>query len=111
MPLDVETTAVRFVPDATWGAEQAHVFAFDLVQLFYELDVDVRVFRHDAIGLDEIEGLRPAWICISPGPRDPAHAGISKAVIERFGPTVPTLFWPPRFSTTEPIPSKKPKIF
>jgi len=66
-------------------------FTFNLVQLFYEFDVDVRVFRHDAIGLDEIDALRPTWICISPGPRDPAHAGISKAVVERFGPTVPTL--------------------
>ncbi|NOZ22354.1 MAG: hypothetical protein GXP25_14840, partial [Planctomycetes bacterium] len=30
VPLDVETTAIRFVPEATWGAEQVHVFAWDV---------------------------------------------------------------------------------
>ncbi len=30
VPLDVETTAVRLVPTATWGADQAHLFAFDV---------------------------------------------------------------------------------
>ncbi len=39
----------------------------------------------------DIHRLDPAWICISPGPKDPAHAGISKAVIEHFGPRIPVL--------------------
>ncbi len=30
VPLDAETTAVRFIPEATWGAEAAHLFAFDV---------------------------------------------------------------------------------
>jgi len=66
-------------------------FTFNLVQLFYEFDVEVDVYRHDAITLDEIESMAPTWICISPGPKDPAHAGVSMAVVERFGPRVPTL--------------------
>ena len=27
---DVETSAIRFIPEATWGAEQVHVFAWDV---------------------------------------------------------------------------------
>lgn len=30
VPLDVTTTAIRFVPLACWGTEQAHVFAWDV---------------------------------------------------------------------------------
>ena len=29
LPVAVETTTLRFVPEATWGAEQAHVFAWE----------------------------------------------------------------------------------
>jgi hypothetical protein len=30
LDVDVETQAVRFIPEATWGASDAHVFAWDL---------------------------------------------------------------------------------
>jgi hypothetical protein len=30
IPLSGTATAVRFVPEATWGAELAHLFAFDV---------------------------------------------------------------------------------
>jgi len=66
-------------------------FTHNLVQLFYEFDLDVQVYRNDEITLSEIELLQPDWICVSPGPKDPAHAGISKAVIRRFASTIPIL--------------------
>lgn len=66
-------------------------FTYNLAQLFYEFDLDVEVYRHDRITIDGIETRRPDWICISPGPKDPAHAGISKAVIAHFAPSVPIL--------------------
>jgi len=66
-------------------------FTYNLVQLFYEFDIEVIVYRHDETTLHEIQSHKPDWICISPGPKDPAHAGISKAVVERFGPHVPIL--------------------
>jgi anthranilate synthase component II len=66
-------------------------FTYNLAQLFYEFNLDVEVYRHDWISLEGIEARRPDWICISPGPRDPAHAGISKAVIAHFAPHVPIL--------------------
>jgi anthranilate synthase component 2 len=66
-------------------------FTYNLVQLFYEFDLEVLVFRHDAITLAEIEALKPRWLCISPGPKAPAQAGISKAVIAHFYRKVPIL--------------------
>jgi hypothetical protein len=30
LPVDVTTSAIRCVPDATWGAGEAHVFAWDV---------------------------------------------------------------------------------
>ncbi len=66
-------------------------FTYNLVQLFYEFDLEVLVFRHDAITLAEIAALHPRWLCISPGPKDPAQAGISKAVIAHFYQDLPIL--------------------
>jgi len=66
-------------------------FTYNLVQYFGELGADVRVFRNDEIGLEEIERLAPAHIVISPGPSAPGQAGISLAAIERFAGRVPIL--------------------
>jgi anthranilate synthase component 2 len=66
-------------------------FTYNLVQLFYEFDLEVLVFRHDAVSLEEIGALKPRWICISPGPKAPAQAGISKEVIARFHREIPIL--------------------
>jgi anthranilate synthase component 2 len=66
-------------------------FTYNLVQLFCEFDLEVVVFRNDETTTDKIERLDPDWICISPGPRSPTHAGISKLVVQTFGPTVPIL--------------------
>ena len=66
-------------------------FTYNLAQLFYEFDIEVLVYRHDRVSLQEIKDLRPDWICISPGPKTPAHAGISNEVVRRFGPRIPVL--------------------
>jgi anthranilate synthase component 2 len=66
-------------------------FTWNLVQLFSMFDLDVIVRRNDAVSLGGIDALRPRWICISPGPRDPRHAGISRAAIARFGRSLPIL--------------------
>ena len=68
-------------------------FTYNLVQRFGEIDaaLDIRVARNDQVTLDEIAELQPKRIIISPGPCTPHEAGISKAVIERFAPTVPVL--------------------
>ena len=66
-------------------------FTYNLVQYFGELGQDVRVFRNDAITLDEIERLQPEFLVISPGPCTPAQAGISLAAIRRFVGKLPLL--------------------
>ncbi len=66
-------------------------FTYNLVQYLGELGADVRVFRNDAITLDEIAALRPEQIVISPGPCTPAEAGISVDVIRRFAGHLPIL--------------------
>ena len=66
-------------------------FTYNLVQYFGELGADPLVKRNDEITPDEIAALKPARICISPGPCTPNEAGISCEVIRRFGPTVPLL--------------------
>jgi len=66
-------------------------FTYNLYQFLCELGAEVTVVRNDAVTLQEIEGMAPERIVISPGPRTPAEAGVSTDVVRRFGPTVPTL--------------------
>lgn len=68
-------------------------FTFNLVQRFGEIDptVEIRVERNDQITLDEIAALNPAKIVISPGPCSPQEAGLSREIIDRFGPAIPIL--------------------
>lgn len=66
-------------------------FTYNLVQYLGELGADVRVYRNDRIGLEEITALGPEHIVISPGPCTPNEAGISVQVIEHFSGRVPIL--------------------
>ncbi|HEV8503174.1 MAG TPA: aminodeoxychorismate/anthranilate synthase component II [Casimicrobiaceae bacterium] len=66
-------------------------FTYNLVQYFGELGEDVRVFRNDAITLDEVAALAPARIVVSPGPCTPREAGVSVPLIRRFAGHVPIL--------------------
>jgi anthranilate synthase component 2 len=66
-------------------------FTFNLVQYFGELGADVHVFRNDEITVDQIAGLKPEYLVISPGPCTPLEAGISVDAIERFAGEIPIL--------------------
>jgi anthranilate synthase/aminodeoxychorismate synthase-like glutamine amidotransferase len=66
-------------------------FTYNLVQYLGELGADFRVVRNDAISLDELEGLRPEAVVISPGPGTPGEAGVSIPVIRRFAGRIPIL--------------------
>jgi len=66
-------------------------FTYNLVHLFEELGAEVRVFRNDALTVEEAEALQPTHLVVSPGPGRPADAGISVELIRRLGPRVPTL--------------------
>ncbi|MBP1684042.1 MAG: glutamine amidotransferase of anthranilate synthase [Deltaproteobacteria bacterium] len=66
-------------------------FTYNLVQYLGELGADVRVFRNDAITLNQIAALHPDQIVISPGPCTPLQAGISVDTIRRFAGHIPIL--------------------
>ena len=60
-------------------------FVYNLVQYLGELGAEPVVHRHDAVTLDEMQGLAPDAVLISPGPGRPADAGLSNAAIRAFG--------------------------
>ena len=66
-------------------------FTYNLYQFLAELGAEVRVARNDKLTLDEVAALAPERIVISPGPCTPNEAGISEAVVTRFGPEIPVL--------------------
>ena len=66
-------------------------FTYNIVQYFGELGEDVRTFRNDEITIEQIEAMNPDRICISPGPKAPAQAGISVDVLKHFAGKKPIL--------------------
>ncbi|TPQ24201.1 anthranilate synthase component II, partial [Methylomonas koyamae] len=56
-----------------------------------ELGADVVVVRNDEVTVEDIEGLRPDKIVISPGPCTPKEAGISVDTIHRYAGKYPIL--------------------
>ena len=66
-------------------------FTFNLVQYFGELGADVRVYRNDEITIDQIAGLKPEFLVISPGPCTPLEAGVSVEAISHFAGEIPML--------------------
>lgn len=51
-------------------------FTWNLVHYLGELGADVRVYRNDALEVQDALAMRPEAIVLSPGPCDPAAAGI-----------------------------------
>ena len=66
-------------------------FTYNLVQMFLPYDLQIQVVRSDKITLDHVDAMDPDYVLISPGPKDPAHAGISVDLIVRFGHRTPIL--------------------
>jgi para-aminobenzoate synthetase component 2 len=64
-------------------------FTYNLVQAFLVLGADVRVYRNDAITIDEARALQPTHLCISPGPGTPQRAGVSMAMVRAFAGEIP----------------------
>ncbi len=66
-------------------------FTYNLVQYLGELGEEPRVFRNDAVAVEEIAALRPDAIVISPGPCTPNEAGVSMPAIASLMGRVPIL--------------------
>lgn len=66
-------------------------FSYNLVQLFGSLNPDIRVIRNDELTPEEIGGLSPSHIILSPGPGYPKDAGVCEEVVRRLGNRIPIL--------------------
>ena len=66
-------------------------FIYNLVQMFHHYELTINVFRNDDISIEQVRDLAPDYILISPGPKDPTHAGISIPLIQSFYQQIPIL--------------------
>ncbi len=66
-------------------------FTYNLVQYLCELGADVRVYRNDAVSVEDLDKLSPAGLVISPGPGGPESAGISTEAVRAFSDRIPIL--------------------
>ncbi len=66
-------------------------FTYNLVQFIGLITADIKVVRNDSLTVEEIEVLAPERIVISPGPGRPEDAGISIALVQRWGAEIPIL--------------------
>lgn len=66
-------------------------FTYNLVQMFMKYGLHIDVFRCDRISLQQVESIRPDYILISPGPKDPEQAGISIQLVHAFYKKFPIL--------------------
>ncbi|VAX35331.1 Anthranilate synthase, amidotransferase component @ Para-aminobenzoate synthase, amidotransferase component [hydrothermal vent metagenome] len=66
-------------------------FTYNLVQYFGELGADLKIYRNDALSVEDITRMNPEKIVISPGPGRPERAGISVDVIKAFSGKLPIL--------------------
>lgn len=66
-------------------------FTHNLARYFVELGHNVDVRRNDEILLQDILGLSPDLICLSPGPCTPNQAGISLDVVAKLNSKIPIL--------------------
>lgn len=66
-------------------------FVYNLVHYLEELGEDIKLFRNDAVTIEEIRRLSPSGIIISPGPKAPSDAGICEEIVRSFGRDIPIL--------------------
>ena len=66
-------------------------FTYNLYHFLGELGAEIEVHRNDQITPDQVLGLHPQGIVISPGPCDPDRAGICLDLIEAAKDQIPIL--------------------
>jgi para-aminobenzoate synthetase component II len=66
-------------------------FTYNLYQAFCVLGADVQVHYNDKLDVEKASSLNPTHLVISPGPGDPAEAGISNDLIHYFHGKIPIL--------------------
>lgn len=66
-------------------------FSYNLYQLVGSICPDIRVIRNDQYSPEEIQGMKPSHMIISPGPGKPSQAGRCEEIIEYFKGKLPIL--------------------
>jgi anthranilate synthase component 2 len=66
-------------------------FTFNLFHHFGGLGADVVVFRNDKITVDQVIGMNPEALVLSPGPCTPNEAGICLPLVAQLAPILPIL--------------------
>lgn len=66
-------------------------FVYNLVQYLGNLSAECVVYRNDEVTVEQVAALDPELVLISPGPGDPAEAGISVELVRRLAGNVPIL--------------------
>jgi anthranilate synthase component 2 len=66
-------------------------FSYNLYQLIGEIEQEIRVIRNDEMTVNEIRGLAPDGMILSPGPGRPENAGIIVEAARTLGKEIPVL--------------------
>ena len=66
-------------------------FSYNLFQMIGEIDSQIKVIRNDEMTVEEIRGLKPDRIILSPGPGRPEDAGVIIDVAKELGREIPIL--------------------
>ena len=66
-------------------------FTYNLFDYISQIGVQCGVFRNDEISIDEIEKKNFDAIVISPGPKTPNEAGVTKEIVKHFHQKIPVL--------------------
>lgn len=66
-------------------------FSYNLYQLIGGINPDIRVIRNDEMTIEELRGLNPEKIILSPGPGRPEDAGIIIETARTLGKEIPLL--------------------
>ena len=66
-------------------------FTYNLVQGFRTLGAEVKVYRDNAIDVEQAKALQPSHLVVSPGPGRPEDAGNSMDMIKTFASEIPIL--------------------
>ena len=66
-------------------------FTYNLYQQISSIGKEVTVIRNDAVTIEEIKGLSPEVIVLSPGPGNPYEAGICIELIQRLHQSLPII--------------------
>jgi anthranilate synthase component II len=66
-------------------------FTYNLYQLLSTMEKEVVVVRNDRISVEEVEGMNPLGVILSPGPGRPEGAGICLELLDRASAHLPIL--------------------